>query len=67
LLAVPAFNRVKEKIMLHKKKKLDELENLEKGHASTYSMRYFNKPIPKYEIPAEEMSSNAAYQLVHDE
>ncbi|MCL5407105.1 MAG: glutamate decarboxylase [Patescibacteria group bacterium] len=53
--------------MLHKKKKISELEDAQKGHSSTYSTRYFSKPIPKYEIPENEMPANAAYQLVHDE
>lgn len=53
--------------MLHRKKNLKELTEEEKGHSSTYSMRYFSKQIPKYEIPKDEMPSNAAYQLVHDE
>lgn len=53
--------------MLHKKIDIGSLEDSEKGHASTYSMRYFCQKIPKYEIPTQEMSANAAYQLVHDE
>lgn len=54
-------------VMLHKKKNLYDLKASEKGHSSTYSTRYFSKPIPKYEIPEFEMPSEAAYQLVHDE
>ncbi len=38
-----------------------------KGHASTYSSRYFSEPVPKFLFPEEGMPSNAAYQLVHDE
>jgi len=53
--------------MLHKKRKIESLDDNKKGHASTYSTRYFSKPIPKYEIPNSEMSADAAYQLVHDE
>ena len=53
--------------MLHKKKRLKEIHDEEKGHASTYSMRYFDKNINKYEIPESEIPANAAYQLVHDE
>ncbi|MBD3389674.1 glutamate decarboxylase [Candidatus Micrarchaeota archaeon] len=37
------------------------------GHISTYSDRYMEKEIPKYEMPARGMPANAAYQLVHDE
>ena len=39
----------------------------QKGHASTYSARYFKECIPKYEIPEKGMPANAAYQLIHDE
>jgi glutamate decarboxylase len=45
----------------------DELPPRKRGHASTYSSRYFAAPIPKYEIPEEGMPANAAYQLIHDE
>ncbi len=37
------------------------------GHSETYSTKYFNKPVPKYELPEEEMPADAAYQLIHDE
>lgn len=50
--------------MLHKKRKITEQN---KGHASTYSQRYFSEPIPKYKMPEKEMPADAAYQLVHDE
>lgn len=50
--------------MLHKKKGREEVS---KGHSSTYSMRYFFEPIPKFQIPEKEMPANAAFQLVHDE
>jgi glutamate decarboxylase len=33
----------------------------------TYSGRSFSHDIPKYRMPAEGMSADAAYQLVHDE
>lgn len=39
----------------------------EEGHAQTYSSRYFDKAIPKYQMPEESMPANAAYQLIHDE
>lgn len=38
-----------------------------KGHASTYSDRYFTEEVPKDEMPAKSMPANAAYQLIHDE
>jgi glutamate decarboxylase len=53
--------------MLHKKKKISDFDDKEKGTSSTYSLPEFTKPIPKYELPDEEMPANAAYQLVHDE
>jgi glutamate decarboxylase len=36
-------------------------------HASTYASRSFSHDIPKYRLPAQGMSPDAAYQLVHDE
>jgi glutamate decarboxylase len=33
----------------------------------TYAGRWFSKDIPKFRLPAEGMSADAAYQLVHDE
>lgn len=53
--------------MLSKKKNLNELDEDRKGHASTYSMRFFSGDVPKYEMPEIGMPANAAYQLVHDE
>lgn len=54
-------------MILSKKVKLEQLRDSKKGHASTYSSRYFAKSVPKYELPEKSMPSNAAYQLVHDE
>lgn len=53
--------------MLHKKKKLSDIDESKKSHSSTYSTRYFAKSVPKYKLPETEMPANAAYQLVHDE
>lgn len=53
--------------MLHKKKRLREIKDSEKGHSSTYSTRYFQEDIPKYQLPKNQMPADAAYQLVHDE
>lgn len=53
--------------MLTRKNNLSELQDSEKGHASTYSSRFFKEPIPKYELPEKSMPANAAYQLIHDE
>ncbi len=38
-----------------------------KGHASTYSSRFFSEAVPKDRLPEKSMPANAAYQLVHDE
>ena len=53
--------------MLHQKLSDEEIKEDESGHASTYSTRYFDQSIPKYEFPEKGMPANAAYQLVHDE
>ncbi len=53
--------------MLTKKNNLSQLKDSEKGHASTYSSRFFEEEIPKYELPQKSMPANAAYQLIHDE
>ncbi len=53
--------------MLIKKNNLEQLKDSEKGHASTYSTRFFRESVPKYEMPDKSMPANAAYQLVHDE
>jgi len=53
--------------MLTGKLKIEQMIDSEKGHASTYSGRYFRESIPKYEIPENGMPSNATYQLIHDE
>ena len=36
-------------------------------HAPTYAGRFFTHDVPKYRLPAQGMSGDAAYQLVHDE
>jgi glutamate decarboxylase len=36
-------------------------------HAPTYAARYFDAPVPKRELPATGMPSNAAYRLIRDE
>jgi len=53
--------------MLSKKQSTKKLSPAQKGHASTYSSRFFREPVPKYEIPEKSMPANAAYQLIHDE
>ena len=53
--------------MLSKKVDVSQIDASRRGHASTYSMRYFEATVPKYEMPDEGMPANAAYELVHDE
>jgi glutamate decarboxylase len=56
--------------MLSEKKDLEKLEKSEREHSNNttaYGSRYFNKSIPKYELPNEGMPADAAYQLIHDE
>ena len=36
-------------------------------HAPTYAARCFSHDVPKYRLPKQGMSADAAYQLVHDE
>ncbi|MCK4935035.1 MAG: glutamate decarboxylase [Simkaniaceae bacterium] len=53
--------------MIAKKENIEALKKSEKGHASTYSSRYFKESVPKFELPEKSMPANAAYQLIHDE
>jgi glutamate decarboxylase len=56
--------------MLSGKVDLDKLDKSEAEHSNNttaYGGRYFDKSIPKYEMPEEGMPSKAAYQLIHDE
>ena len=39
----------------------------EETHSPTYAGRSFSHQIPKYRLPAEGISADTAYQLVHDE
>lgn len=52
---------------MKKKTDIEQLKDSEKGHASTYSSRYFKESVPKFELPEKSMPANAAYQLIHDE
>lgn len=36
-------------------------------HAAAYAARWVDRPVPKFELPAEGMDPEAAYRLVHDE
>jgi len=56
--------------MLSGKIDVDKYKKSEVEHSNTttaYGSRYFDKSIPKYELPEEGMPSQAAYQLIHDE
>ncbi|MGP8022414.1 MAG: glutamate decarboxylase [Methanobacterium sp.] len=56
--------------MLSEKKDIGKLKKSEKEHSNNttaYGSRYFDKSIPKYELPNEGMPADAAYQLIHDE
>lgn len=56
--------------MLSRKKDIKKLKKAQKEYSDTttaYGSRYFDKSIPKYEIPEEGMPAKAAYQLIHDE
>ncbi|MCP5491684.1 MAG: glutamate decarboxylase [Chlamydiales bacterium] len=46
---------------------MQKKDDSDKGHASTYSSRYFTKDIPKHKMPVQSMPANAVYQLIHDE
>ncbi len=39
----------------------------EEVHTPTYAGRSFSHDVPKYRVPKQGMSADAAYQLVHDE
>ena len=53
--------------MLTTKVNLDKMEDTQKGHASTYSGRYFAQSVPKYELPIFGMPADAAKRLILDE
>lgn len=53
--------------MLSKKVVFDQTADSDRGHAATYSTRYFSEGVPKYSIPEGGMPANAAYQLIKDE
>jgi glutamate decarboxylase len=36
-------------------------------HSFAFSSRYFEKEVPKYDIPEKMSAANAVYQLIHDE
>ncbi|MEA2646908.1 MAG: glutamate decarboxylase [Chloroflexota bacterium] len=53
--------------MLSKKVQLDDLSHQQQHLASSYGSRYISAPVPKYDMPEEQMPANIAYQIIHDE
>ncbi len=53
--------------MVSQKVKLHHLKERERTLAPTYGRREMDEPVPRYEIPAHEMSARSAYSIVHDE
>jgi glutamate decarboxylase len=53
--------------MLSKKISTDELERWRQLLASSYGSRFISTPVPKYEMPVEEMPASIVYRIIHDE
>jgi glutamate decarboxylase len=53
--------------MLSKKVHLESLEDADQQLAPAYGSRFLAGPVPKYELPEDEMPPEAAYQIIHDE
>ena len=53
--------------MIHKKADIGKLPPDRVLLTPTYGARALNQPVPKYEIPEDEMSPRTAYNLVYDE
>ncbi len=53
--------------MISKKVKLNQVRERDKALAPAYARRELDQPVPKYEMPDEEMSPRTAYNIVHDE
>lgn len=56
--------------MLSDKQDINKLKKSEKEHNVTttaYGSRYFDRSIPKFEMPPDGMPAQAAYRLIHDE
>ncbi len=54
-------------MIISKKIRKKDFKESDKGHALTYSTRYFRESVPKHDIPESGMPANAAFQLIHDE
>lgn len=53
--------------MLSKKVSTEDLDRWKQLLASSYGSRFISAPVPKYEMPEEQMPSNIVYQIIHDE
>ncbi|MBT8469882.1 MAG: hypothetical protein KJN97_14155 [Deltaproteobacteria bacterium] len=53
--------------MVTKQHKLSERSDREKHLTPIYGRTAMDRPIPKYELPEEELAPEVAYNLVHDE
>ena len=52
---------------MHKLVKLADLDDAQTTLTPTYAGRALSRPVPRFELAAEEMEPRAAYQLVHDQ
>ena len=52
--------------MLAKKLKNSELDDDGSQLAPMYGSRHLREPVPRYEIPENQMPPSAAYQIFHD-
>ncbi len=53
--------------MLAKKLKNSELDDDGSQLSPMYGSRHLREPVPRYEIPENQMPPSAAYQIIHDE
>src|SRR3954469_10910410 len=52
--------------MLSRRVNQEEAEN-DRGISPMFGSRVMGKPIPRYDLPDDELPAAAAYQLIHDE
>ena len=52
---------------MHKLVRLADLDDAQTTLTPTYAGRALTRPVPRFEIAAEEMEPRAAYDLIHDE
>ena len=53
--------------MLHKKVKIDTLNETDKSMIPLYSRHALDENVPRYDFPEKELQPQTAYNLVHDE